>query len=195
MDWLILLLAVEAVLSGSSDTDLVAAMSRGDEAAFEKLFRRYHADLFRFLVRHGVTPEASEDILQDVFAAVWRGRGGLDAARSIRAYLYRSCRNRAANYFRGAARTDDAPVEETPSRLPQQDDQLDYEMLHERLDGAIRRLPERRRAVFELCFLGGLSYREAAETLGVTPKTVENQMGHALKTIRAALAPFLDTEP
>jgi RNA polymerase sigma-70 factor (ECF subfamily) len=195
MDWLIFLLAIEAALSGSSDADLVAALSKGDEAAFEKLFHQYHTDLFRFLVRHGVTPEASEDILQDVFAAVWRGKDRLDPARSIRAYLYRACRNRAANYFRGAARTDEASVEEAPSRLPQQDDQLDYEMLHERLHGIIERLPERRRAVFELCFLGGLSYREASETLGITPKTVENQMGHALKTIRAALAPFLDRGP
>ena len=56
---------------------------------------------------------------------------------------------------------------------------------------AVEALPERRRAVFELCFLQELTYRETAETLGISIKTVENQMGHALKTIRKAMKGYV----
>lgn len=54
------------------------------------------------------------------------------------------------------------------------------------------RLPERRRAVFELCFVNGLTYKEAAQVLEISPKTVENQMGHALKSIREFVTPYLE---
>ena len=56
---------------------------------------------------------------------------------------------------------------------------------------AVEALPERRRAVFELCFLQELTYREAAEALGISIKTVENQMGHALKAIRKAMEGYV----
>jgi RNA polymerase sigma-70 factor (ECF subfamily) len=50
---------------------------------------------------------------------------------------------------------------------------------------AVSELPPRRKEVFELCFMEGLTYREVAEVLEISPKTVENQMGHALKSVRA----------
>ena len=64
--------------------------------------------------------------------------------------------------------------------------------MQQALHRAVEALPPRRRAAFELCFMQQLSYREAAEALGVSIKTIENQMGHALKTIRAAMAVFLE---
>jgi RNA polymerase sigma-70 factor (ECF subfamily) len=60
--------------------------------------------------------------------------------------------------------------------------------IRDALDGAVRSLPERRRAVFELCVLEGFTYRETAEALEISIKTVENQMVHALRHVREALA-------
>jgi RNA polymerase sigma-70 factor (ECF subfamily) len=68
----------------------------------------------------------------------------------------------------------------------------EYAMMQETLSKVVEQLPERRRAVFELCFLKEFTYRETAEVLGISIKTVENQMGAALKTLRAAFQRFAD---
>ena len=187
-----LLMSFRSLDDEPPDLALVEALRRHDTQAFRTLFDRYHADLYRFLVRMGIQGDVVEDILQDVFMGVWSGRNRLDPQRSIRAYLYRACRNRAANHFRGGARFAENPQAEPVSELPPQDDLADYELLHRRVGEAVSRLPERRRAVFELCFVNGLSYREAAQVLNISPKTVENQMGYALKSIREFVSPYLE---
>lgn len=176
----------------NGDEVLVRGLRRADPAAFRELFDRYHVPLFRFLLRLGVEEGAAEDVLQDVFAGVWAARERLDPTRSIRAYLYQSCRNRAANYFRKAARVSGLPSDDLTSPAPGPDALAGQSMALDHLRAAIEDLPERRRAVFELCFMEGLTYKEAASILEISPKTVENHMAHALKAIRWRLAPFLE---
>lgn len=176
------------------DAHLVEALRNNGREAFRSLFDRYHPDLYRFLVRSGVPLTIAEDILQDVFVGVWSGRAHLDPRRSIRAYLYRACRNRAANHFRSRARFVDAPPAEPESKLPLQDEMVDDALLQDRFAAAVSRLPERRRIVFELCYVHGLTYKEAADALDISPKTIENQMGYALKCIRQDLSGYLDDQ-
>lgn len=189
---LIVLLGLSAASNPRTDQELTAGVASSDRSAFRALFERYNVPLHRFLVRLGVATEIAEDILQDVFVGLWNSRARLDPARSVRAYLYRACRNRAANHFRNRARRSDASVEMSPDHEPAPDDALAFVLLRDRVNEAIATLPERRRVVFELCFMSGLSYKEAAAALDISPKTVENQMGHALKTIREYLQPYLD---
>lgn len=189
-----LLLSLGSLDASPSDAHLVAALRKGDPEAFRTLFDRYHTHLYRFLIRTGVQESIAEDVLQDVFLGVWSGRARLDPHRSIRAYLYRACRNRAANHFRGRAKFADIPLADPVSELPLQDEQMDHVLLQSRLAEAVSLLPERRRAVFELCFVHGLAYKEAAHALDISPKTVENQMGYALKSIREYLSDNLDHE-
>jgi len=186
------LLSLRSPGDSPRDADIVGALRHHDRQAFRALFDRYHSALYRFLVRMGLADDVVEDILQDVFIGVWSGRARLDPRRSIRAYLYRACRNRAANCFRRSARFSDELLAEPASDAPGQHERLEYTLLHQRLEEAVSRLPERRRAVFELCFVNGLTYKEAAQVLGISPKTVENQMGHALKSIRESVAPYLE---
>lgn len=190
----VFLLSLGPVDHEPPDSDLVESLKIDGREAFRSLFNRYHAPLFRFLRRMGVSEHATEDVLQDVFAGIWSGRTRLDSSRSIRAYLYRACRNRAANYFRDSDRYVVVALAEPQSEHPAQDDDLDYELLKAGVDKAVARLPERRRTVFELCFINGLTYREASEVLGISPKTVENHMGYALKSVREHISRFLDTE-
>jgi RNA polymerase sigma-70 factor (ECF subfamily) len=173
-----------AALEAGSDSELVAMLRSGDQPAFKSIFDRYHAQLLQYLIRRGVPTSAAEDILQDAFLAVWERRKTLDPSRSVKGYLYRSCHNRAVNHFRDHSKfvaDHDAP--ET-ALMPSQEADLSYHELKSVVDLSISELPDRRRAVFELCFISGLTYREAADTLGISVKTVENQMGHALRTIR-----------
>jgi RNA polymerase sigma-19 factor, ECF subfamily len=191
--WLLgILVALKIGVESAPDEELVGKIVDGNDRAFRVLFNRYHADLYRFLVRTGAPETVAEDILQDVFTGLWTARSGLDPSRSIRAYLYRACRNRAANHFKARSRLTQELSEEPPSTAPSQEEQLEHSALMDLLAQAVSELPERRRAVFELCFISGLSYKEAAEALEISPKTVENQMGYAFKAIRKRLAPFVD---
>jgi RNA polymerase sigma-70 factor (ECF subfamily) len=172
---------------------LFARLSGGDEDAFDALFRAWYAPLVR--VAEGVVRERAiaEEVVQDVLLEVWRRREQLGADESPRAYLIRATRNRALNHVRhlrvqqrGApyigGRTEDAA--QGVSRL-----------VEEELDVAVRaavaELPPRCREVFELSRVHGLSYAEIAGALEISVKTVEAQMGKALRTLRERLAPWL----
>ena len=96
-----------------------------------------------------------------------------------------------ANHFRDTARFIDLTALNEPAAPTAPDRDADYALLQQALRAAVEVLPERRRAVFELCFLQELTYREAAEALEVSIKTIENQMGHALKTIRKAMEGYV----
>lgn len=173
-----------AVLGIDTDSELVALLRDGDQSAFKRIFDRYHAQLMWYLIRRGVPTTAAEDILQNAFLAVWEKRETIDPARSLKGYLYRACQNRAANHFRDQSKF--VTSDETPevAAMPEQETDLSYHELQSVVDQAVSELPERRRAVFELCFIDGLTYREAADTLGISTKTVENQMGHAFRAVR-----------
>ena len=173
-----------ALLQVESDSDLAAMLQTGDQAAFKTIFDRYHAQLLRYLTRKGVPTSAAEDILQNAFLSIWEKRDTLDPSRSLKGYLYRTCHNRAVNHFRDHSKyvtSDDSPES---ALMPEQESNLAFNELQSVLDEAVSELPERRRAVFEMCFIDGLTYREAADALGISTKTVENQMGHAFRAIR-----------
>lgn len=184
----LLLLALRAA-DAPDDRALAEGIRRGDRAAFRTFFERHHGVLYGFLRRRGVPADVCEDLVQTAFVAVWERREAVDPARSLRAFLFRIAYTRALNHFRDTARlAADDNLPERPETAPTPDELAGAALLERRLAQAVAALPEGRRAVFELCFVQGLTYREAADVLGVTPKTVENQMGRALKTLREALA-------
>ena len=183
----LLLAAVEA----PGDADLAERIRAGDQAAFRRFFDRYHRMLFHFLVRRGVRDAVAEDLVQQAFVRIWEHRSEIDPARSLRAYLFRMAYTRALNHFRDTAKFDEAADTSLHASAKEADQEAAYRLAREALQRAVDELPERRRAVFELCFMEELTYREAAEVLGVSVKTIENQMGHALKAVRQAMAIYL----
>jgi RNA polymerase sigma-70 factor (ECF subfamily) len=188
---LVLLVLVLHGLADLDDPDLARRIRKGDHDAFRTFFDRYHGLLFRYLRRRGVSQPVSEDLIQVAFLTIWERRGQIDPDKSLRSFLFRIAHNRALNHFRDTAKFTDAPDRDDPVTSTAPDRNTDYAFMQAALREAIAALPERRRAVFELCFLHDLTYRETAEVLGVSIKTVENQMGHALKAVRKALAGFL----
>lgn len=172
------------------DADLARRIKAGDPEAFEAFFRRHHAALLRYLTRRGCPPDVADDIVQNAFVRIWRRRDEITPNKSLRGYLFTIGYSRMLNHSRDTAKFDyDAdPDERTGPAAP--DAAAEHQLLQEELQDAIAALPERRRAVFELCFMEDLTYREAADVLGITRKTVENHMRLALKDIRSALAAF-----
>ena len=173
--------------------DLVALIARGDRGAFETVFREHYAPLVRFAEVMLRSREAGEDIVQEVLLSLWRQRETLKVDDSLRAYLYRAVRNRALNSVRNdRVRREAMPhlVREAPEITTGEAELLEGE-LETAARGAIAELPPRCREIFELSRFKGLRYGEIAETLGISVKTVETQMGRALKSLRERLAPFL----
>jgi len=139
------------------------------------------------LIRRGVEPQIAEDIIQNAFLFIWENRERINPDKSLRAYLFQIGYSRALNYFRDIKKFDYS--DDPPEGVEPSDPGLTTEQSHirEQIDVAVSRLPDKRRKVFELCFMSGLTYREAAETLNISVKTVENHMILALKDLRASL--------
>ncbi len=124
---------------------------------------------------------------------LWRRRATLTLEQSLRAYLFQASRNRALNHLRRLrVETRGEPTIAAAMRTPDQADSGVREgELRVAIASAIAGLPDRCREVFELSRIHGLKYSEIATTLGISVKTVEAQMGKALRVMREKLAPWL----
>ena len=184
-----LLFVLAAQISAAlDDRELARRIRDGDHQAFKQFFDRYHATLMGYLQRKGLTGEAAQDIVQNAFIWVWDHRETIEPQKSLRALLFRIGYTRMLNFHRDHAKFE--RHEELSTLTASRAGSPEYSMIREKLMEAMAALPERRRAVFELCFLEEMTYRETAEALEISVKTVENQMSHALKAVRAALADF-----
>jgi RNA polymerase sigma-70 factor (ECF subfamily) len=127
--------------------------------------------------------DAAEDIVQQAFTDAWEKNRSGTAILNLKAYLYQTVRNRSLTLIKQSPElTSIERLEETPD-LPE-DEAIALAERDSRLWSAIDALPAERRKVFLLCKRDGLKYREIAERLNISVKTVENQMGKALKTLR-----------
>lgn len=175
------------------DREVLARLRRGDEAAFEAVFRTWYAPLVRLATGLLREQAVAEEIAQDVMLELWRRRESLTPDGSAQAYLFQATRNRALNHVRHTrVRQRGEPYARGPSAsAPAGPAALVEEEIGVALQTALGEMPERTRRVFELSRIQGLRYAEIAETLGISVKTVEAQMGRALRALRERLAPWL----
>jgi RNA polymerase sigma-70 factor (ECF subfamily) len=176
-----------------SDHEQLAALRSGDEAAFDEIFRAFYARLVR--MSEGMLGERApaEEIAQDVMLELWRRREALVVETSLQAYLFRATRNRTLNYLRHEKVVNRGSVfaAREMSAQPVGDDELRDREIDAALKNAMASLPPRCRAVFELSRVQGLKYAEIATALDISIKTVEAQMGKALRIIRERMAEYL----
>ncbi len=169
------------------DEQLFKLMKDNDSKAFESLFRRHYNPLCRKIIRITEDEEAAEDVVQQLFIKIWESRSMMEVPDSVAAYLTVSARNRALNHLKSAQRK--RINEERLQNIRSEEDnssqhQLEAKELNKLIQEAIQSLPEKRREIFVLSRFEGMSYREIAEQLGISIKTVEAQMGKALQTLR-----------
>jgi RNA polymerase sigma-70 factor, ECF subfamily len=155
-------------------TDLVERLRAGDVRALEELFRQQYEPLCRFAERYLHDRAATEDLVQDLFAALWARRTRLDLRGSLRAYLFASVRNRALNVRKHQLvehaweRDEAAPEVRALHRAPRRPDELlDERERDARVRAAIAQLPERCRLVMQLRWEEQLGYSEIASILGI----------------------------
>jgi RNA polymerase sigma-70 factor (ECF subfamily) len=185
-------LAVSQQRSGSDDdrAELARKIKNGDKTAFETFYRNQSGPLISFLRSKGLNQQEAEDLLQQAFLIIWENRADIDPNRSLRSFLFTTAYRRMLNLFRDSKNkvSDYAYILESDGQNPQEATETSEAMHH--LHTALEEMPEKRRNVFELCYLQEFTYKEAAEALGVSRKTVENHMGLALKDLRVALKNF-----
>ena len=166
---------------------MIRLIARGDEQAFEELFRAFYARLVVYAGRYISDRQEAENIVQMVFIKFWEKRRELQI-QSLNGYLSVSVRNACLNELR---RQRPWYSVEDQFHLPdaQADEELPDEGLMERIKKAIDEMPPQRKKIFRMGRFDGLKYKEIASTLGISPKTVEVQMGKALKTLRQMFGP------
>jgi RNA polymerase sigma-70 factor, ECF subfamily len=177
------------------DQELLAKVKAGEEGAFDEVFRLWYLTLVRVAAALVHDHDAAEEVAQDVMHELWRRRLLLDEDVSLRAYLLRSVRNRALNQLRHRRVRRD--TERDVEALYNEPIASDQPIVARELAGAVQlafeELPPRCREVFELSRVHGLKYAEIAEALGISQKTVEAQIGKALRVMRERLAAWLPT--
>lgn len=165
----------------------------GDEKALAVLLQDAWAPLVRYLRRRSADPDAAQDAAQEAFVRLWERRERWEGG-TARGLLFRIARNVAHDQQRKAEvrrrRAGEARAHGSRPRTPAEE--LQTGEVEERVREALAALPERRREVFALVRLDGLSYREVAEALEISEQTVANQVSRALRELRRCLADTLD---
>jgi RNA polymerase sigma-70 factor (family 1) len=171
----------------SSERDLVLALQRGDEGAFETIYGLYSQRLFGRLLKLVKTEAQAQEILQDVFIKLWQHRHSLDAEKSFRSFLFRIAENKVYDFFRKAARDKLMQANLISLATTNYINIEDYTREEENLKllyKAIESLPPQRQQVFRLCKLEGRSYKEVSELLGISLSTISDHIVKATKAIK-----------
>jgi RNA polymerase sigma-70 factor (ECF subfamily) len=157
-----------------------------DKKLFEQIYKEHYAGLMHFATGWlGVESDAHE-VVQEIFISVWEKGDDLNWDIGLKAYLYRSVKNRCFNLNRDRKITVDVEdqKEHIQSKVASPDQGLLDEDFNTRVNKAIESLPTRCRQVFLLKRREGFSQKEIAELMDTTEKTVENQMSKAMKILR-----------
>lgn len=177
----------------SMESEWVKKIREGDEKAFENLFNLYCQPLVNFACRYVFDLPVAENIVQDVFLTIWSKRVKLDPALNIKSYLYTAVKNQAFHHLRHVkVERSSADVIQTsvaPIRTPE--DEWTEKEVTDTVHQAIAELPEKCRIIFSMNRFDRLTYAEIAEVLDISIKTVETQMGRALKYFRKRLSHYL----
>ena len=167
---------------------------KNNHKLYNQLFMDYYTNLCRFAYTYVKDTEIAEEIVQELFISLWENRNELNINTSARAYLYTSVRNRSLNYIRNEKTRIGHENEFALKQIEKVTDIIDFcerEELQNIINEAVDELPESCQQIFRLSRYENLSYNEIAQQLNISPKTVENQIGIALKKIRTKLSPYL----
>ena len=175
---------------------VTATLGRTDEKVFEQVFKTHFKALHSYAYTILKDDAIAEEMVQNVFFKLWEKKEQLDIQTSLKAYLYKAVYHESLNYLKhqkvkSVHQAYDMHSTDHTSNLAEK--KLLQGELENKLQMAMNDLPEQCRTIFQLSRFEELKYREIADTLGLSVKTVENQMGKALKILRSKLVEFLPT--
>ena len=176
-----------------NDAEALLQMSDGNAAAYRFLFDNHFTDLCNFLLIYLHSKELSEEIALEIFTFIWEKRQTLQIKANFKSFLFSSAKNRAISLYRKEQKKMFTSID--PGQSVFLDDSSSQQLmenneLREIINTAINKLPEKSKQIYQLAWEENLSHKEIAEQLGITPKTVENHVGIALRKLRESLNPY-----
>ena len=179
----------------SSDQSGKTTTSLSQMGPFEDLFKQHYAFVCNVLYRYVGDKSKVEDLAQEIFIELWLKKDQILIHSSLGAYLRRMAVTRSLNYLRDSKKhnwenidTLDLNLKDELSQQPEAIRLMEGDEMRIKLEEAIGKLPEKCRVIFMLSRFDELPYAEIARHLEISVKTVENQIGKALKYLRNALA-------
>jgi RNA polymerase sigma-70 factor (family 1) len=174
-----------------TDQELTVLLKNSDHAAFTEIYHRYKRLLYTHAYQRLRNEEEVDDIIHELFTALWLKRDAIQFNTNLAGYLYTAVRNCILDYV-AHQKVESTYLSSFGSFLNQSENFTDFLLREKQLSALIDReiaaLPPKMRAVFELSRKENLSHEEISIRLGITKKTVKSQVNNALKILRARLS-------
>ena len=173
------------------ETDkIVQLVSEGNQRAFADLFNLYYANLYRF-VRYFLAESDAEDVVSEVFVALWNNRAKLLLINNFNSYVYTMARNEAYAHLRLQNKIQNVSLDDMPVSLSICEESAEGRIIEEEMievyNKAVAQLPERCKLIFLMVREEKLKYKEIADILQITTGTIEQQMNQAIKRISVTI--------
>ncbi len=169
-------------------------LKNGDITVFEMFFRAYYQPLCNYAYTFVQDRDEAEEIVQSAFLSVWEKRESIEIRTSLKSYLYTMVRNACLNVIKHEKIKQKHIGEELATAERSYDSvsqRVNSSELETRIQVSMEKLPEQCRLIFKLSRFEELKYAEIADQLNISVKTVENQIGKALKIMREELKDYL----
>jgi len=178
-----------------SDSEIIESIRKGNINVFEQLFREHYKQLCAFANKYVQSTDTAEEVVQDIFYQIWKKRNEINIKSSLKSYLYTSVKNNCLQQIR-VHNLDIKYENYYKSHYADESidpaDELRAKELNEIITKALNTLPEKCRQIFEMSRNEGLKYHEIANQLSISIKTVEANMGKALKHFRVYLKEYAE---
>lgn len=188
-----------ADLSSMPDPELLAAVARGDQSAFECLYERFEKRTFQYALSIVRDRFVAEEVLVDAMTTVWHGAGGFNGHSQVSTWILGIARHKALDALRRAARSkNNDPLEDNPE-LPDATETaaetLDRATVADQTRQALARLSSDHREILRLAFFEELPYEDIAALLAIPVNTVKTRVYYAKQQLKRTLAATTSPEP
>jgi RNA polymerase sigma-70 factor (ECF subfamily) len=177
-------------MKSETDLELVKKIAIGDEDAFSQLYSRYNLPVYNFILRLILRKDAAEDVLQEVFLAVWQGSNRFQSRSAVKTWLFRIAYHKSISWLRkDQKRRQSVNVDELSifSDKPSPESTLIEHWQEAQIKSAITQLSHNHRSVIELTFVHGFSYKQIATIMKCPVGTVKSRMNYALRYLKTYL--------
>jgi RNA polymerase sigma-70 factor (ECF subfamily) len=178
----------------SNDINLIGLIKSGNKQAFDEVFLKHFKSLHAYAFAIIKEKDDAEEIVQNVFVRIWTKREQLKEDGFLKSFLYRSVHNESLNYLKHQKVRSNFNVhyaDAVKNDMGNLNTEIMATELEKNIHSAISDLPEKCRNIFQLSRFDQMKYQEIADALNISIKTVENQMGKALKILRLRVVDFL----
>ncbi|MCK9342554.1 MAG: RNA polymerase sigma-70 factor [Massilibacteroides sp.] len=177
-----------------SEKELLLLIAKGDQRAFADFYDLYYKQIFRVSYYYMKNATACEEVVNDVFFALWKSRTKLVEIENLRTYIYVSTRNTCLKALRIEDKNpllfDELPIQLDFEESEETEGAIHFKEMNHMLQQAVAQLPERCREIFILTRLEGMKTKEVAKILSISESTIRGQIKLAVKKVSETLKPF-----